>query len=143
MNASPMNSAARHARRHRRFDPDAACIRCGTTTPETLAPVRRRFLEDHHVCGRANDDSLTVPVCRNCHAILTEGQQAAGVVFHAPPTLLHQLAAALASLFAMLHDLSERGMEWAHALSELITDLDTSFPAWRNLPNANAIGGAS
>lgn len=143
MTANPMATAARHARRERRFGPDAACVRCGITTPETLVPVKRRFLEDHHVCGRANAESQTVPVCRNCHAILTESQQAAGVVFQVPPTLLHQLAAALASLFAMLHDLSERGMEWAHALSELITDLDISFPDWRNLPNANAIGGAS
>ena len=143
MTANPLATAARRARRERRFDHDAACIRCGITTPEMLVPVKRRFLEDHHVCGRANDEALTVPVCRNCHAILTEGQRSAGVIFDAPPTLLHQLAAALASLFAMLHDLSERGMEWAHALSDLITDLDTSFPAWRNLPNANAIGGAS
>ena len=143
MNANPMATAARRARRERRFGLDAACVRCGITTSESLTPMKRSLLEDHQVCGQAHDEALTVPVCPNCHAILTEGQRSAGVIFDAPPALLHQLAAALASLYAMLHDLSERGMEWAHALSELITDLDTSFPAWRNLPNANAIGGAS
>lgn len=142
MTASPMNSAARHARRHRRFGPDAACVRCGITTPETLVPVKRRFLEDHHVCGHANDESLTVPVCRNCHAILTEAQHAAGVVFQAPPTILHQLASALASLFAMLHDLSERGMSWADRLFDLIAALDARYPDWRAMPEANAIGVA-
>jgi hypothetical protein len=138
-----MMSAARHTRRERRFDPDAACVRCGITTPETLVPVTRRFLEAHHVCGQAHDDALTVPVCRNCHAVLTEGQHAAGVSFQPPPTILHQLAAALASLFAMLHELCERGMDWAHALSELASELDTTYPAWRDLPSANAIGAAS
>lgn len=143
MTASPMMSATRHTRRERRFDPDAACFRCGITTPETLAPVARRFLEDHHVCGCANDASLTAPVCRNCHAILTEGQHAAGVVFHAPPTILHQLASALASLFTMLHELCERGMTWADALSRLASELDTAFPTWRELPSARALGVGS
>lgn len=106
-------------------------------------PVKRRFLEAHHVCGQAHDGALTVPVCRNCHAILTEGQHAAGVVFQAPPTILHQLASALASLFAMLHELCERGMTWADALSRLTSELDTAFPAWRDLPSARALGVGS
>lgn len=142
MTANPMKSTARHTRRERRFDPDAACVRCGITTPETLVPMKRRFLEAHHVCGHAHD-ALTVPVCRNCHAILTEGQRSAGVVFDSPPTLLHQIAAALTSLFSFLYELCERGMLWAEALSDLVADLDAAFPAWRNLPSANAIGVAS
>lgn len=143
MTANPMNAAARHARRERRFNPDTACVRCGITTPETLVPVKRRFLEAHHVCGQAHDDALTVPVCRNCHAVLTEAQHAAGVVFQAPPTILHQLASALASLFAMLHELCERGMTWTDALSRLASELDTAFPTWRELPSARALGVGS
>lgn len=139
----PLGNAARSAARERRFTPDAACIRCGITTPETLVPARRSFLEAHHVCGKANDAGLTIPVCRNCHAVLTERQQAAGVTFAAPPTLLHQIASALESLLAFLYDLCERGMDWVAALSGLIDDLDSTYPGWRNLPNARAVGVAS
>lgn len=142
-NANPISAAGRRARRDQRFGTDPACVRCGTTEIEALVPVNRRYLEAHHVCGLANDDALTVPVCRNCHAVLTEGQRSAGVVFTTPPTILHQVASALASLFAMLHDLCERGMDWAQALSELASELDTSFPAWRDLPGATALGIAS
>ena len=140
MTARPTGTTARHISRERRFGPDAACVRCGITTLETLVPVRRNILEDHHICGRENDPSLTVPVCRNCHAIMTEGQQAAGVTFAEPPTLLHQIAAALASLFTMLHDLCHRGMDWAHNLTILAADLDTAYPAWRYLDSARALG---
>lgn len=140
MTADPIATSGRRTRREQRFGPDAACARCGITTLETLVPLRRRVLEAHHVCGRANDAALTVPVCRNCHAILTEGQQAAGVTFATPPTILHQIAAALASLFAMLHELCERGMDWAYALSELASELDRTYPAWRDLPSASALG---
>ncbi len=142
MNANPIAAAGRHARREQRFGTDPACVRCGATEIEALVSVRRRFLEAHHVCGAMNDDALTVPVCRNCHAGLTEGQRSAGVTFTTPPTILHQVASALASLFSMLHDLCERGMDWAHALSELASELDSNFPAWRDLPSAKAIGGA-
>lgn len=143
MDVNPIAATGRRARREHRFDPDSACVRCGIATLETLVPLKRRFLDDHHICGRSNDDSLTVPVCRNCHAILTERQQAAGVTFAAPPTLLHQIAAALASIFAMLHELCERGMDWVAALSGLIEDLDRVYPEWRRLPHARALGVAS
>jgi len=140
MSADPIGTAARQARRERRFGSGTACVRCGITTPETLVPVKRRFLEAHHVCGRANDAGLTVPVCRNCHAILTERQQAAGVTFALPPTALHQIVAALASYFVFQHAMSERGMDWVAALAGLIADLDTAYPEWRSLPNARALG---
>ncbi len=143
MPTDPMTTALRHSRRKRRFAADAACMRCGITELETLVPVRRSILEAHHACGRANDAGLTVPVCRNCHAILTERQQAVGVTFESPATLLHQIAAALTSLFAFLHDLCERGMDWTAALSGLIEELDAAYPAWRDLPHASAVGVAS
>lgn len=142
MPADPIRTAGRQTTRERRFGPDAACVRCGITTLEALVPVKRRMIEAHHVCGRASDAGLTVPVCRNCHAILTERQQAAGVTFAAPPTLLHQIAAALVSFFAFLIEMCERGMDWAAALSGLISDLDSTYPAWRDLPSARALGVA-
>ncbi len=140
MSADPIGTAARRARRERRFGSGAACVRCGIAEPETLIATRRTLLEAHHVCGRANDDGLAVPVCRNCHAILTESQQAAGVRFTPPPTSLHQIAAALVSLFAFIVELGERGMNWARALFDLASELDAAYPAWRDLPSARTLG---
>lgn len=145
MNTTPIGITARQTSRERRFGPGAAgaapaCVRCGIATLETLVPVRRSILEAHHVCARENDSGLIVPVCRNCHAVLTEAQRSAGVTFTTPPTLLHQIAAALASLFSMLHDLCERGMAWAHQLTILAADLDATYPAWRTLDSARALG---
>ncbi|MDQ3692161.1 MAG: HNH endonuclease [Chloroflexota bacterium] len=140
MTPDPIRTDVRRTHRARRFGPDAACVCCGLTTPETLIAADRSILEAHHVCGRANDGGLTVPVCRNCHAILTEGQRAGGATFTAPPTVLHQVAAALASFFAFLADMAERGMAWAGALLSLSAELDDAYPAWRSLPSARALG---
>ncbi len=140
MNSDPIKTDARRGRRARSLGHEAACARCGITTPETLVTANRTILEAHHVCGRANDEGLTVPLCRNCHAILTEGQRAAGATLTQPPTLLHQVAAALSSLFVFLRDVGERGPAWVAAISNLIADLDRAFPAWRNLPSARALG---
>jgi hypothetical protein len=35
--------------------------------------VPRSVLEEHHLWGRKHDPNLTVPVCPNCHAEITEG----------------------------------------------------------------------
>lgn len=139
----PIKTDARRARRARVFGPGAACARCGIATPETLVAANRTILEAHHAWGRANDGALMVPVCRNCHAILTEGQRAAGASLGPPPTLLHQIAAALASFFAFLRDVGDRGVAWVAALSDLIADLDRAFPAWRDLPSARTQGARS
>lgn len=143
MNSNPIAAAGRRARMEQRYGHAAACVRCGLSEPLTLVALHRRYLEEHHICARENDASLTVPVCRNCHAILTDGQRSAGVTFDAPPTLLHQLAAALLSLFTMLFELCEHGMRWARGLADLASELDTSFPEWRTLPSAHAIGDAT
>ena len=64
----------------------------------------------------------------------------AGVQLESPPTLLHQVAAALASLFSLLHELSERGLDWVRGLESLANDLDSTYPGWRDLPSAAPIG---
>ncbi len=143
MSTNPIATAGRRSRTEHYFGQEAVCVRCGISEPRAMVPIHRRYLEAHHVCARANDAALTVPVCRNCHAILTEGQRAAGVSFDPPPTLLHQLAAALRSFFSMLFELSEVGMGWARGLSALATDLDAAYPQWRELPSAQTIGRAT
>ena len=84
MTPDPIRTDARRARRVRALAPDAACVLCCVTTLEALIAADRTLLEAHHACGRANDPALTVPVCRNCHAVLTEGQRAAGASLAQP-----------------------------------------------------------
>lgn len=141
--STPMKTAARQAARDRRLGPEAACMRCGIANRGTLLPVSRTLLEAHHVFERANDETLTVPLCRNCHAILTEGQRSAGLDFEAPPTLLHQLSAILTGLFLFLREVAERGLLWVDGLRALIAALDARCPAWRTWPEAAAVGVGS
>jgi hypothetical protein len=37
-----------------------------------LIPVKKRFLEAHHVLGESHDADLTILLCRNCHYRATE-----------------------------------------------------------------------
>jgi hypothetical protein len=142
MDPNPIRTDARRARRTRILGPDAACALCGYLTPEALIPMKRTLLEAHHVCTRDNDPDLTVPLCRNCHAEMTEAQRAAGVCFASPPTLLHQLASALASLAAMFAAIGDRFAFWAAALATLVATLDREVPAWRSWPDAQPWRGA-
>lgn len=139
MSSNPIQTAARRANRARRLPPDAACARCGVTTTAALMGAPRSLLETHHVCGRANDAALTVPLCRNCHAVLTESQRTAGVDLTPPPTRLHQLAAFLTALAAVLCDLAKRLMAAATRLTSLTGELDAAYPAWRSLPSAGVL----
>lgn len=138
MEKNAAKNMARAARRERRLGPDAACIICGTKTPEALTLVKRMMLEAHHVAGRAHDDALTVPVCLNCHRVLTEGQNAAGVDFAPQGTKLERLAAILHALGAFLCQLGESVQAWAGWLWEHIAGLDRDYPDWRGKEWARA-----
>lgn len=129
---------AREERRARRLGADAACEFCGCTTPEALTLVDRTLLEVHHVAGRAHD-GLTVPVCRNCHAVLTEGQRVAGVDFAPQATTLERLAQVLRSLGAMLCLVGESLQAWADALVTFVAGLDADFPVWRGMEWARCL----
>jgi hypothetical protein len=140
---NPIRSDARKAQRGRTLGPNAACILCGYRNPDALLRVRRSLLENHHVCAKANDAELTVVLCRNCHGEVTEGQRITGVSFEAPPSLLHQFMAALASLAVFLLDLGNRMLIWAGALEGLLARLDRELPNWRIWPEAQPWGGAA
>jgi hypothetical protein len=69
----PTHNPARAARRNEEaFELNGGehprCIYCGIVDP--LA-VRRRRIQDHHVLSRERD-SVTAPVCLNCHAAAHE-----------------------------------------------------------------------
>jgi hypothetical protein len=138
MEHNPIANDARRAKRRRQFGPDAACAKCGLTTPETLVTASRTILEAHHVVGHATDEALTVPLCRNCHAVETEGLRVVGASMAPPPTLLHQLVNVLRALGQFLTSVGRKLLQWAELLSGLLASLDTHCSAWRDLPEAKA-----
>ena len=116
----PIAAETRRAKRERILGDDAACVLCGLGTLASLVSVSRNVVEAHHVVGRANDAELTVPLCRNCHAEVTEGYRDAGVPLNRPPTLLHRLVAILRALGVMLVALGQKCAAWAE---ELLRDM--------------------
>ena len=128
----------RIAKRERLFGDDPVCVHCGLANIASLMAVQRSILEAHHIVGRANDEDLTVPLCRNCHAEITEGYRDAGVPLNRPPTFLHQLAAILRALGAMLTALGQKCTAWAEALIRLIERLDAALPSWRECAEATS-----
>src|SRR4051812_39393139 len=81
---SPMRAAAREMKRKEKLQSDNPhCLLCGFSHWESLIPVTLQWLveergipvdllEQHHVVGAAHDPVLTVPLCRNCHGLVTE-----------------------------------------------------------------------
>jgi hypothetical protein len=79
-NIHPLRTVRRRAQRLERLGSEHPfCLRCGFSEPMVLRPVTRRFLEQHHVVGSANDADLTLALFFNCHALITEELHQAGV----------------------------------------------------------------
>lgn len=138
MERDPIKNDARAERRARRLGPDAACVMCGVATPEVLTLAERTLLERHHVAVRAHDGALTVPVCLNCHRVLTEGQLRAGVSFAPEGTVPERLAALLLALGVFLCQLGESVLLWAERTLEFVAGLDRDYPDWRGKEWARA-----
>lgn len=115
--ASPIRRARRKAELHERLGDDSpACTLCGYSELAGLLPVPRRVLEEHHVFGRNHDVGVTVNVCRNCHAELTEGQQNAGVNLRQQADPRKRVAAMLRSLAVLCTVLAPALQKMAAAL---------------------------
>lgn len=129
----PIGDDVRKLRRARRLGTGAVCALCGQQNPVALRRARRSLLEAHHLGGSANDAQLTVTVCRNCHAVLTEASRVSGVELgHCDDRhLLERLEAVLRGQ-ADFDDLrAERERAWADELAAEATRLDRDFPGWR------------
>lgn len=127
-------SSARSERRKRKFA-GQSCLVCSITDPVVLVdtPTRKvsgRFLEQHHVVGKANGRA-TVPLCRNHHAWATESYLAAGIDMRPQPTLLHKILMVFRSLSEYSTMMSGSFAGWAESLASLIEQLDEEYPAWR------------
>lgn len=138
MDAHALERDVRKALRARRLGADEACVLCGKQSPDCLLRARRSLLEEHHLAGVATDRALLVTLCRNCHAIVTEGQRDAGLDLtrDRSRTLLDSVEAILrgAALFFAL--LAARLEQWAEKLNGLIGALDVGYPGWRSLQEA-------
>ena len=132
----PIASETRRAKRERLLGENPACVLCGLTAIESLRAVERSVLEAHHIVGEANDDELTVPLCRNCHALISERERDAGVPRKRPATVLHKLLAVFRAFAVMFAALAQKCAAWAEALRGLIERLDAACPEWRAFEEA-------
>lgn len=115
----PIGNDARRTRRSRALGQDAQCLLCGYDDPASLIVVNRSLLEAHHVAGKRNDPSLTVDLCRNCHAEVTEGGRDLGLRLRRPANASERAQGLLRGLAAFLPRLGETCLRTAHEVAEL------------------------
>lgn len=136
MERDPIKNDARQRTRRSRLGPNPCCVLCDERRPAALIPVTRKFLQMHHVAGRANDARLVVPLCLNCHADLTEKYHAAGVPMTPAPSVLDRVIACLRGVGHFLPDLGRACRRWADQLERFTKMLDDRLPGWRDMPEA-------
>ncbi len=136
MEKNPVQNDARRARREEQLGPDAVCVLCGEPDLSALMSVERVLIEQHHALNRAYESAVTVPLCRNCHAKVTEQLQAAGVPNRPPPSLLERLAAILRALGLFFRSLGDACLRYANLLLDLVRGLDARFRSWRTIEAA-------
>lgn len=133
MQKNAAKDAARTAKRDARLGgEDAVCVLCKFSDRDALVPTKRTLVEAHHVLGRQYDGKITVPLCRNCHAIVTEKLRRAGVSMQPPPTLLERLVNLLRAAGVMLVALGQAFLDCADDLVRWIFGFDQVHPDWRH-----------
>ena len=144
MKRKPVQDAVRRTKQKRRVGEHAVCVLCRRAEPEALKRVAlselngttRRLVEQHHVVGKRNDATLTVPICLSCHAVATEQLRSVAASMQQPRTLLEKLIAILKALGVFFKQLGESCLKWAAELAAFVQSLDARFPAWRTMPEA-------
>jgi hypothetical protein len=106
---------------------------CRIKSAEVLMKVHWSLVQSHHVLGKNNDPNVTVPVCLNCHAILTEMNRRYGVSMETPANLLEHLVAVLRALGVFLPVLGESLFRLADQVDRFMKSLDDKYPEWRNM----------
>ncbi len=99
------------------------CFNCPHQDIEALIPVPISklptwFVEKHHLARRAASD-FTIPLCRNCHALLTDWQEDWDPPLRNPRTPVERLAALLKSI-----------ADWLRALAAKMVELAGLLEAW-------------
>jgi len=134
MSHDPLAPAGRKNRRRQLLGPDARCGGCGIANPTILNPPKRSLLEAHHPFGEAHAPDLTVPMCRNCHAVLSAYQVDEEVPLQPQSTLVERVKAILEALIALFKGAAELLVGLAVLLVRFIDGLDAEYPGWRTKP---------
>jgi len=103
------------------------------TDPALVETVRRILLERHHVLGQKNFPQLTIILCRNHHAIVTEFQRRGAVPMTLQTNPLDRQIASLGNVSALLQGMLEAVEEFRTDLEEFREFLDDRFPNWSDL----------
>jgi hypothetical protein len=128
IDSDPAKTAARENRRLERLgDGPHVCLICSETDPIVLTPTKAgwllemgvpvRLLEGHHLYARAHDPDTIVPLCRNCHAKVTEGLLRAGVNMKPTPDEVTRLAEMLKARATFSRQMADKDDEWASMVS--------------------------
>jgi hypothetical protein len=131
-NHNKIKTAIRRRGKQERFGSlNPFCVLCGNGTIETLAAVRldrlqprlspARLNELHHVVGQHHDPNLVVPLCRNCHCMVTEGLAQADVSMRPESEPRERVAVMLDALAVFLEFLVNSLRQWAGYLRKSIT----------------------
>lgn len=116
-NVNPLRTARRKAQRLKKLGSEHPfCLFCGCSEPMLLRPVTRRFLEEHHIFGVANDPDTTLALCFNCHALVTEGLLQAGVTMTREPDPIKFASNILRALAVQHEILSKASWRFANLL---------------------------
>jgi len=136
----PIKTAVRNAKREQRLGSDAACGLCGlaelaalrvVTDPALIDAVLQALRARHHPGCRAHDSELTIILCLNCHAIVTESQLRGAVPMVPQPNELERQIARQRALATFFQDLADAEDRAAEALEGFRDFLDAEFPEWR------------
>ncbi len=161
METEPMKNRRRATRRAAKYPRDA-CLLCfeprpellrraplaklreaaaGTASPgSTRAQIKALLVQEHHLLGPDLAPDLTIPLCSNCHVLLHALLRDRGADFRTDTmrTLLHIIEFVLRVLATMHQEFARVLAVLADRVAALIRAFDTSFPAWRTLPEAQA-----
>jgi hypothetical protein len=121
-----VKTVIRRVRRDTRLgDGPKVCFRCGYADPISLIAINANWLrsqglslphtlqEDDHVVGRRHDIEFKVPICRNCHAEVTELRRVAGISMNFQPDQELREAQRLEAL-ALFHTVTASALQrWA------------------------------
>jgi hypothetical protein len=119
MDRDPSGTATRRLRRLKRLGSDPVCVLCGYANPYGLVPVQRDLLEHHHVVCKHHDQELTVPLCRNCHAEVTEGLRQDDINPRFQPNKVVRIALVLTAMAVFFEKLAPAFRRWAEQLMEV------------------------
>jgi hypothetical protein len=89
-------------------------------TPVTLdwLEAHQVLIEEHHVVGKKNDPDFVVPLCLNCHRLVTECLAQAGISMHRDPNPQKRVAVMLEALAVFLDMLAAAVRRWAALLKQ-------------------------